>query len=213
MVRCVPGPISKQWSRSESWLAVRFHKRKILRRANIAGAAWQLLTRRLNNAGWKFQRRSNVCRRADILSEGLQPVLRVIGLDHQDALQAQQHVYRRAWRRLQFETWMSASRHEASQMLGESSTVDFLKSFHAFEWELIRRTVAVGPAHRTVVLGAAVSDAWMAAQQDGEVKILKRPGKKLGAATDPKTFTILKIADASLIDDWNKQYPKARVNC
>mmetsp|Transcript_68796 Transcript_68796/g.139482 ORF Transcript_68796/g.139482 Transcript_68796/m.139482 type:complete len:233 (+) Transcript_68796:62-760(+) len=44
-----------------------------------------------------------------------------------------------------------------------------------------------------------------------EVKILKRPGKKLGAATDPKTFTILKIADESLIDDWNKQYPKDRI--
>ncbi|CAK9061385.1 unnamed protein product [Durusdinium trenchii] len=44
-----------------------------------------------------------------------------------------------------------------------------------------------------------------------EVKILKRPGKKLGAATDPKTFTILKIAEESLIDDWNKQYPKDRI--
>ena len=65
------------------------------------------------------------------------------------------------------------------------------------------------------------------------MKIIKRPGKKLGAATDPKTFeacqhchrllddgivwrslksevaeTILKIADDFLIDDWNKQNPK-----
>ncbi|CAE7203197.1 unnamed protein product [Symbiodinium natans] len=44
-----------------------------------------------------------------------------------------------------------------------------------------------------------------------DVKIIKRPGKKLGAATDPKTFTILKIADESLIDDWNKQNPKERI--
>mmetsp|Transcript_17040 Transcript_17040/g.40355 ORF Transcript_17040/g.40355 Transcript_17040/m.40355 type:complete len:232 (+) Transcript_17040:77-772(+) len=44
-----------------------------------------------------------------------------------------------------------------------------------------------------------------------DVRIIKRPGKKLGAATDPKTFTILKIGEDSLIDDWNKQYPKDRV--
>ncbi|CAE7868564.1 hypothetical protein AK812_SmicGene27878 [Symbiodinium microadriaticum] len=44
-----------------------------------------------------------------------------------------------------------------------------------------------------------------------DAKIIKKPGKKLGAATDTETFTILKIADESLIADWNKQNPKERI--
>eukprot|EP00931_Biecheleriopsis_adriatica_P036412 TRINITY_DN20977_c0_g1_i4.p1 TRINITY_DN20977_c0_g1~~TRINITY_DN20977_c0_g1_i4.p1 ORF type:complete len:315 (+),score=74.25 TRINITY_DN20977_c0_g1_i4:126-1070(+) len=44
-----------------------------------------------------------------------------------------------------------------------------------------------------------------------EVELAKKPGKKLGASTDPKSFAILKVDPDSLVGDWNKDHPEEQI--
>lgn len=98
-----------------------------------------------------------------LLSEADMLPLRTIDLSCQDALQPQLHMLRHTWRREKFAEWLRSSRHEAAQMLSVHSGDALMKTFHSFDWELIRKSLSLGPGHRTVLLGSGESDAWMAA--------------------------------------------------
>ena len=72
---------------------------------------------------------------------------------------------RHAWRRARFVEWLHGNatrhRHEAQELLAAYCESSLLKAFHAVDFEKIRGFLSLGPAHRSVLLGAVASDMWL----------------------------------------------------
>eukprot|EP00435_Cladocopium_sp_Y103_P051717 s742_g16.t1 len=145
--------------------AHRLQRRGMLRRSVYAGTTWHLLTRCLNNCGWKLRRRTMVFDNRDLVQEGYHADVRTINLNCPDGLAAQKHVYRHSWRRKKFQEWLGSSRHEAAQLLSNYDSEDLLKRFHQFDWKFTREAIGLGPTFRSVLLGSAVSDSWLAGKR------------------------------------------------
>ena len=88
-----------------------------------------------------------------------------VDLRNQALLGANLHAIRHAWRRARFLEWLHGNatrhRHEAQELLAAHSERSLLKAFHAVDFERIRSFLSLGPAHRSVLLGAVVSDMWL----------------------------------------------------
>ena len=75
---------------------------------------------------------------------------------------ARQHAFPQGWRMFQIRCFLRSGRHEAVEMLARHSEEELLRQAKAVDFKSLRQNLDKCAANRTVMLGAFVSQAWLA---------------------------------------------------
>ena len=88
---------------------------------------------------------------------------------NQQQTQKALHEIRQHWRRQHFVKWVDGSRHEAAQLKQASGRQALLDAFERVDLQALRKSFEAGTgAQRAILLGAAVSPAWLARSNPGD---------------------------------------------
>ena len=129
-----------------------------------AASSVGLLRRWLKEQGWSVLR-PWIWRHGNVHCHASERTLSLEGPCVAQVLSRQLHALRYQWRAQHFLDWALGSRHEARDLVSRRGLRRLLRDFQDIDLEKTRLALQSSGATRAVLLGAVVSDSWLAVSQ------------------------------------------------